>query len=295
MAGATQIQQEKQKKAAEVALEAKYTAACKALDSGTCKNIAKAAAHYQVPYYTLRRRYKNLAVPRSRAHKHQQLLTDAQETICHWIKYMGITGHPLSKWSLCMKVGDLSEKLKEKVKSTKKFQSASRAWVEDFLRRHPDIKLAWPTGLNPKCAQMFNFAVVNHHFKLLDDFLKAEGIPWENVYNMDEKGIQLGGGRKCDYTKYLYSRKQKVRIKIQSANLELVTVIECVCADGSNLKPGFVFSGKDVLQEEHFEEDSLLVALSPKGWTSDFISQEWFEKASFHKPRHGILQESPFS
>ncbi|KIK83406.1 hypothetical protein PAXRUDRAFT_153176, partial [Paxillus rubicundulus Ve08.2h10] len=72
---------------------------------------------------------------------------------------------------------------------------------------------------------------------------------------------------------------QKVRVKIQSANLELVTVIKCVCADGSSLKPGFVFSGKDVLQEEHFEEDDLLVALSPKGWTSDFIGQEWFKKS----------------
>ncbi|KIK77005.1 hypothetical protein PAXRUDRAFT_123848, partial [Paxillus rubicundulus Ve08.2h10] len=152
-------------------------------------------------------------------------------------------------------------------------------WVEDFMRCHPDIKLAWPTGLNPKHAQMFNFTIINHHFKLLDNFLKVEGIPWENVYNMDEKGIQLGGRRKCNNTKYLYSRNQKVHVKIQSANLELVTVIKCICTDGSSLKPGFMFSGKDMLQEEHFEEDGLLVALSPNGWTSDFIGQEWFEKS----------------
>ncbi|KAF8839935.1 hypothetical protein BDN67DRAFT_981454 [Paxillus ammoniavirescens] len=90
---------------------------------------------------------------------------------------------------------------------------------------------------------------------------------------MVEKGIQLEGGRKCNNIKYLYSCKRKVHVKIQSTNLELVTMI--------NLKPGFVFSGKDVLQEEHFEEDGLLhrVALSPKGWTSDFIGQEWFEKS----------------
>ncbi|KIK82562.1 hypothetical protein PAXRUDRAFT_46677, partial [Paxillus rubicundulus Ve08.2h10] len=67
-------------------------------------------------------------------------------------------------------------------------------WEEDFLRRYSDIKLVRPIGLDPKRAQMFNFAVVDHHFKLLDDFLKAEGIPGENVYNTDEKGIQLGGG-----------------------------------------------------------------------------------------------------
>ncbi|KAJ4486602.1 hypothetical protein C8J55DRAFT_424560 [Lentinula edodes] len=31
---------------------------------------------------------------------------------------------------------------------------------------------------------------------LLSNYLKDNNIPWENVYNMDEKGVQLGGGRK---------------------------------------------------------------------------------------------------
>lgn len=75
---------------------------------------------------------------------------------------------------------------------------------------------------------------------------------------MDEKGIQLGGGRKLDNTKYLYSRIQRDRVKMQSANLELVTTIECVGADGSIMKPGFVFSGKHTLHDEYFEEEGIL-------------------------------------
>ena len=244
---------------AETALEAKLTQACDALDNGSCKTIRVAAKQFEVSYHTLRRRYKKLTVPRSRAHKNQQLLTDAQEeTMCHWIKYMALTGHPFSHRSLRMKAGELTEKLKEKAKETGTVPMASRKWMKDFLARHPDINPGRPTGLDPKRARMFNFTVVNHHFKLLDDFLKAHDIPWENVYNMDEKGVQLGGGRKGDNTKYLYARSSKVRIKIQSASLELVTVIECVCADGSNLRPGIVFSGKDVLREEYFEEEDIL-------------------------------------
>ncbi|KAH7917210.1 DDE-domain-containing protein [Leucogyrophana mollusca] len=153
----------------------------------------------------------------------------------------------------------------------------NKNWVNQFLERHPEVKLSCPTGLDPKQETMFNYATVNHHFKLLDDFLKSEGIPWENVYNMDEKGIQLGGGRKCDNTKYLYSQKQKARVKIQNVDLELVTVIECVCADGTSLKPGFVFSGVEFCPE-WFDEDNILVATSENGLTSDFIGVEWFEK-----------------
>jgi hypothetical protein len=48
------------------------------------------------------------------------------------------------------------------------------------------------------------------------------------------------------------------RVKTQGASLELVTTIECVAADGSNLKPCFVFTGKNVLHEGYFEEDGVL-------------------------------------
>ena len=75
---------------------------------------------------------------------------------------------------------------------------------------------------------------------------------------MDEKGIQLGGGRKTDNTWFLYSQEQSVRLKIQGGSLELITVIECVSADGSSLKPGFVLPGKCILRDEYFEEDGIM-------------------------------------
>jgi hypothetical protein len=72
----------------------------------------------------------------------------------------------------------------------------SRTWVYRFLSRHREIKLSKPAGLDPKRAKAFNFAAINHHFELLGNFLRECGIPWENIYNMDEVGAQRGGGRK---------------------------------------------------------------------------------------------------
>jgi hypothetical protein len=37
---------------------------------------------------------------------------------------------------------------------------------------------------------------------------------------------------------------------VQSANLELITIIECVSADGSHIKPAFVFPQKKSAIEE---------------------------------------------
>ena len=99
------------------------------------------------------------------------------------------------------------------------------------------------------CAHNFNPTVVSQHFHLLGDFLKKYNVPPENMYNMDKKGIQLGGGRKLDGTRYMFSWGQQICVKRQGTSLELVTTIKCIAADGSNLKPCMVFTGKNVLHE----------------------------------------------
>jgi hypothetical protein len=56
---------------------------------------------------------------------------------------------------------------------------------------------------------------------------------------MDEKGIQMGGGRKNSGKKYLFLKHKKQKYHIRSDNLELVTVIECVSAAGEVVPPSF--------------------------------------------------------
>ena len=259
MARNTAFQKAATENEAKAQKEKQIQVACDALSDGTFKKISEAARHFKVPYDTLRRRHLGLAVPLSKAHIKEQLLTVAEEeTVCKWIKYMGMTGHPLSKEGLRVKIADISTLLQEKRMRTGNIHLPARNWIYAFLARNPELQLKRPTGLDPKRAQNFNRTVVKRHFQLLGDFLDTHNIPWENVYNMDEKGIQLGGGRKLDNTRYLYSREQRNHVKLQSPDLELVTTIECIGADGSILKPGFVFCGKQVLHDEYFDEEGVL-------------------------------------
>ena len=66
---------------------------------------------------------------------------------------------------------------------------------------------------------------------------------------MDEKGCQRGGGRRGVQQKYFYSKNQQSKYRIQSANLELITIIEAICADDTSLRPGFVFPGSSFCPE----------------------------------------------
>ena len=66
---------------------------------------------------------------------------------------------------------------------------------------------------------------------------------------MDEKGCQRGGGRRLRLIRFFVPKGRRPRHKLRSDKLELVTVLECVAADGGNIKPGFVFSGKEICPE----------------------------------------------
>lgn len=253
-----------QEKGRNLQARTRYQKAVHALISEKFKVIVKAATHFKVPYDGLRHRFdkeakKELITHHLESHENSQLLTIAQEsTLCEWIIFMGFVGHPLSKTALYLKVAAISSILQERSKESGETALPGQNWAYAFLARHPELKLKRPTGLDPKHAQNFNPTVVSNHFTKLGQLIRENDIPWENIYNMDEKGIQLGGGRKLDNTKYLFSAEQRIHMKIQSADLELVTIIETIGANGSFLKPTFVFCGKSVLHDGYFEEDGIL-------------------------------------
>ena len=134
----------------------------------------------------------------------------------------------------------------------------SGGWIRSFLARNREIKLGKPTGLDISRGWAFCKPVIKHHFDLLAEIIREHQIPVENIYNMDEKGCQLGGGKKVSTYKSFVPCDRRMKYKKQSGNLELITIIECVCADGSNILPGFVFSGKE-FSPKWFEVD-------PKIW-----------------------------
>lgn len=225
------------------AVKLRIKEACEAVRTGQIRNLSLAAHEFEIPYTTLRNRYHGIAQPAKEAHEHERLLDPAQEQVMvDWMRFLGFIGQPICRATVRPKLFELCGRL------------PGKTWVWRFVNRHPELKLRKGSGLDPKRAQAFNFPVVNDHFKKLQKVLTENEIPWENVYNMDEKGIQLGGGRKGTGCKYFYGREDRAQYNLRSADLELVTVIESCCADGTAFKPAFVFSGKSV-DEENVEAD----------------------------------------
>lgn len=167
------------------------------------------------------------------------LTTLQEEVLCSWIEFYSAQGRPIGISQIRFIARDIvgSRKL------------PNRGWVRRFLQRHEELTVGKPSGLDPKRAQCFNKEAVRKHFEELKEKLEMLGFPIENIYNMDEKGCQRGGGRRVQLRKYFMSATRRAWYQIRSENLELITIIECICADGSNLQPGFVFPGVNPFRE----------------------------------------------
>jgi len=89
-------------------------------------------------------------------------------------------------------------------------------WHTRFLKKFPDLQPLKGTMLNPKHTKNFNQTVINDYFDQMEH-LHAQfpgGIPPQHIWNMDEKGIQMGGSQKNSGRKYLFLKHKKQKYHI---------------------------------------------------------------------------------
>ena len=63
-------------------------------------------------------------------------------------------------------------------------------------------------------------------------------------------------------------------------NREWVSLIACICADGTALTPAVILTGNQVgagWRDELDEDEKAFVAVSEKGWTSEELGLRWLE------------------
>lgn len=148
--------------------------------------------------------------------------------LVEWIKVMGHRGIPLSPTTVSEYATHIYG------------QDVGISWPRRFRERHPELAIKWTSGLEECRARNLNPPIVSKYFDMYGQLIRKYNIS-SNLYNMDEKGIQLGVGNRS--RPVLVDRDQKSIQSIQPGNRELVTIIECLCADGSALHPTVIFEG----------------------------------------------------
>jgi hypothetical protein len=119
----------------------------------------------------------------------------------------------------------------------------SESWVTRFVRRHSIHLISkWTAGMDNNRHQADSGAKYSLYFDLLGDKITHYSIDPRHTYNMDEKGFLIGitGRSKRVFSRKMWERKE-VRAAIQDGSREWITVLACVCADGSHLPPSLIY------------------------------------------------------
>lgn len=180
-------------------------------------SLLEASRHFEVPRTTLSARLHGRPT-RQEGHKHEQRLDDAQETLLvEWVKELGYRGVPLAPGTVTGYAEIITG------------NKLGSSWCRRFRARHPDLKAVWTTSLERCRAGALNETRVGLFYDIIQDLIERFSLSPENIYNMDEKGCQMGiSGR----ARVLVDRDQRDVYQVQEGDRELVTIVECIAADG---------------------------------------------------------------
>jgi hypothetical protein len=159
-------------------------------------------------------------------------------------------------------------------------------WVDRFVTRYKvELISCWATGIDRSRHQADSQSKYSLYFKLLRSKLSQYDIEPRHTYNMDEKGFMLGvlTRSKRVFSRRLYE-EGKIKAHIQDGNREWITLLACICADGSHLKPALIYqSASGLIQDswlQSFDPDDhqACFASSPSGWTNNDIGLAWLKQ-----------------
>ncbi|KAG9186011.1 hypothetical protein G6011_02567 [Alternaria panax] len=162
----------------------------------------------------------------------------------------------------------------------------SESWVSRYLRRHPNHLISRSgKAMAKERTKADSGTKYNLYFKLLHEKMEEYNIQPIHIFNMDEKGFQLGrvGNTKRIFSRRLYEQKG-ARQALEDGSTEWITVIACICSDGKALSPTLIFQGANgAVQSSWVEavqagEHSVFTTSSPSGWSNNDIGLAWLKQ-----------------
>ena len=158
------------------------------MEEGEIPSVRRAALIFEIRETTLRNRYKGRRKTRIEGYKEQQWLTSEEENAMkRYCLMVDDLGFPLKYETLREIAQDLYSRSHEGEE-----QEFGENWIARYLRRHQEIKGKIAKALSRQRAMASDPEVICKFLQVAHDFTVQEKIPPKNIWNMDEKGFQMG-------------------------------------------------------------------------------------------------------
>ena len=118
-------------------------------------------------------------------------------------------------------------------------------WVPRFILRHPHPMVAIGRRIESVRMDGSTKEVLGTWFEAYSKVVQEQGIKQEKTYNMVESEFSIGT---MESTRIILDSPLHTKHQAHPGRQEWVSMVECICADGSILPPLGIFKGKKVLQ-----------------------------------------------
>ncbi|CAE7016160.1 Pogo transposable element [Pyrenophora teres f. teres] len=249
--------------------------AIESLKPGEKLVYAQIARKYSVEPTTLARRHKGVSTSRSREAQNRQALHPQQELeLLRYIQRLTRQGLPPTRAMIRNFASQITQR------------EVGIHWVDRFVQRHPDELISkWTTSIDNNRHKADSAKKYSLYFDLLREKIEQYHVEARYIYNMDEKGFMLSAvGR----SKRIFSRTSfetgKRRSTIQDGSREWITLLACICADGSYLEPALIYKSASSLiqntwlQALDHETHQVRITSSPSSWTNNDIGLAWLKQ-----------------
>ena len=116
-------------------------------------------------------------------------------------------------------------------------------WVKRFLARHSELKSTTGRSIDAARVKDASPEILRRWLEEYNRVVQEYDIERENTYNMDEMGFSIG---KIEATRIIINSKIRAAYQAQPGRQEWVSVIECICGDGTAISPLVIFKGENL-------------------------------------------------
>ncbi len=219
--------------------------ALKDYKAGHFKSYRATARAWNVPKTTLIERAKGRK-PRNQAHEDEQILTAAEEKeLAQWITHLTICSYPPKPHTIkemaeairtrrTLGINDASITLVQ-------YNEIGEKWVTWFLEHHSELASIMPEQIDGARVNESSHEVFQKWFADVKSIIDEYDIQPCDIYNMDETSFSIGS---IKVTCVIIDKMKNIRYSANPGRQEWVSVIECICMDGTSLPPLIIFKGK---------------------------------------------------
>jgi hypothetical protein len=214
----------------ELALEA-----LRSLKPGEKPNISLVARTYGVDRSNLSKRFRGITGSKEVQYNNQRLLSKEQSrALINWINQLTERGLPPTNSMLENFAREISGK------------EPGKNWATRWIKAHSDKVIScYSKGLDldrKKADSAYKYTL---YFKLIGQKSEQYNLTPDQIYNMDEKGFMLGVSTREQriFTQRKYEQ-EGYKQHLQDENQEWITIISCICANGTTISPALIYIAK---------------------------------------------------